>query len=70
MLRAIGCFRKVGIHIEPSPIADIATGWRDTLSTATHEWLGMLAYRLVGRTDALFPAPYSHGPNQMVAAAE
>ena len=70
MPRAIGCFRKAAIHIEPWPIADISAGWRDTLSKATHEWLGMLAYWLVGRTDALFPAPYSNGPNQMVAAAE
>jgi hypothetical protein len=30
MPRAIGCFREAGIHIEPWPIADISTGWRDT----------------------------------------
>lgn len=69
MARAIGCFRKAAIHIEPWPIADISTGWRDTLSTATHEWLGMLAYWLAGRTDALFPAPYDHNSRQVLAAA-
>jgi hypothetical protein len=24
---------------------------------AIHEWIGLFAYRLTGRTDALFPAP-------------
>ena len=72
MPRAIGCFRKAAIHIEPWPIADISTGWRDTLATATHEWLGMLAYRLVGRTDVLFPGPYQDGAGstQLVAATQ
>jgi hypothetical protein len=27
------------------------------LDTATREWVGLLIYRLTGRTDALFPAP-------------
>jgi uncharacterized SAM-binding protein YcdF (DUF218 family) len=70
MPRAIGCFRKVGIHIEPRPIADVSSGWRDTLATAMHGWLGMLTYRLAGRTDALFPAPYDQGFEQVIAAAK
>jgi uncharacterized SAM-binding protein YcdF (DUF218 family) len=69
MPRAIGCFRKAAIHIEPWPIADVSNGWRDKLSSTTHEWLGMLAYWLVVRTDALFPSRYDHSSGQVIAAA-
>jgi hypothetical protein len=27
------------------------------LDVAAKEWIGLLAYRLMGKTDALFPAP-------------
>ena len=63
MPRAIGCFRKANVAIEAWPVDDVSYGWRDRLSTAMHEWLGMLAYRLRGRTDALFPAPQSRRSN-------
>ena len=29
----------------------------DHLGTALHEWMGLLAYWLEGRTETLFPAP-------------
>jgi hypothetical protein len=29
----------------------------DLMDSATHEWLGLAAYRLTEKTDALFPAP-------------
>ena len=57
MPRAIGCFRKANVAVEAWPLDDLSDGWRDRLSTAMYEWIGMLAYRLRGRTDALFPAP-------------
>ena len=67
MPRAIGCFRKAKIAIEAWPVADVSYGWHTTLTTAMHEWLGMFAYRLQGRTDALFPAP--ENPVTQTAAA-
>jgi hypothetical protein len=27
------------------------------MDRAVHEWLGLLVYRVTGKTDALFPAP-------------
>lgn len=68
MPRAIGLFRKAGFEVTPWPV-DFRTrgdegfglakdGPADsllTMSLAVREWLGLLAYRLAGRTDALLP---------------
>ena len=70
MPRAIGCFRKANVAIEAWPVPDVGTRWRDRLSSAMHEWLGMLAYRLRGRTDALFPASQGRPVERAVAAAK
>jgi uncharacterized SAM-binding protein YcdF (DUF218 family) len=67
MPRAVGCFRHVGFDVMPYPV-DYNSGTNalfsgnfasdlHTLGWATHEWLGLVAYRLMGRTDTLFPAP-------------
>ncbi|HOV05008.1 MAG TPA: YdcF family protein [Kaistiaceae bacterium] len=70
MPRAIGCFRKAGFAVEAWPV-DYRTGSAGDLvglitqpaaglqrtDKAAREWIGLLAYRLSGRTDALFPAP-------------
>jgi uncharacterized SAM-binding protein YcdF (DUF218 family) len=69
MPRAIGCFRRVGWTIAPYPV-DYRTSTRmattpglllaDNLmlvNFATKEWLGLVAYDWLGRTDALLPAP-------------
>jgi uncharacterized SAM-binding protein YcdF (DUF218 family) len=70
MPRAVGAFRKAGFDIEPWPV-DYRTRGRADLTrpfdkvseglrrvdVATREWVGLLAYWLTGRTDALFPAP-------------
>jgi uncharacterized SAM-binding protein YcdF (DUF218 family) len=67
MPRSVGCFRKAGWTVLPYPVdyLDNRTQWvgfdvvepLHALSTAEREWLGLLAYHLMGRTDALFPAP-------------
>lgn len=69
MPRAIGCFRRVGFPVVPVPV-DYQTRRGDTapfnlafggnlrmLDTAVREWVGLVAYRLMDRTDAFLPAP-------------
>ena len=69
MPRAVGCFRLAGFRVEPHPI-QFRTGFRsqsllDTkastalsdLDVAVKEWIGLVVYRLMGWTDAWFPAP-------------
>ena len=69
MPRAMGCFRKVGFPVEAYPVGWRTTRqldwtWKrslsegiDRLDAAAYEWIGLLAYRLTGRTAELFPAP-------------
>jgi uncharacterized SAM-binding protein YcdF (DUF218 family) len=70
MPRAIGCFREAGFAVTPYPVdyrtrgpgdamrlfPFVANGLR-RLDLASKEWIGLLAYRLAGYTDAVFPAP-------------
>ena len=61
MPRAVGSFRKAGLDVRPWPVVTTAPEkYRFTTGVARHEWLGLFAYRLLGRTDALFPGP-GHG---------
>ena len=69
MPRAIGCFRKTGFHVEAYPVGWWAADALDAqwgrgladglkrLDAAAYEWIGLLAYRLSGRTAELFPSP-------------
>ena len=70
MPRAMGVFRKAEFPVEPWPVDYRTAGRWDAvrlfdapsdglrrLEAAVHEWIGLLAYRLLGRTDALFPGP-------------
>jgi uncharacterized SAM-binding protein YcdF (DUF218 family) len=69
MPRAIGVFRAVGWPVSAYPVDYQTTGlyplWRgfDTsrrlkeFDDAIKAWVGLLAYRLSGRTSALLPAP-------------
>ncbi len=69
MPRSVGIFRALGWSVVPWPVGfrsahslimwlpsslgDHLTG----LDQAMHEWIGLVSYRLLGRTDALFPSP-------------
>jgi uncharacterized SAM-binding protein YcdF (DUF218 family) len=70
MPRAIGTFRKAGFAVEAYPVDWRTRGIRDTLQltggltdglarleTAAHEWVGLIAYWLSGRSSELFPGP-------------
>lgn len=69
MPRTIGVFRKAGWDPVPYPVDYRTLGVHglttifnlriglNTLRFALHEWLGLIAYRALGRTDSLFPAP-------------
>jgi uncharacterized SAM-binding protein YcdF (DUF218 family) len=67
MPRALGCFRSVGWRVMPYPVDYKTTGrfWtRNEIqlgpqillaNLAVKEWIGLVVYRLMGRTDALIP---------------
>jgi uncharacterized SAM-binding protein YcdF (DUF218 family) len=71
MPRAIGIFRRAGWEViaYPTDFETRGTGrelWRpilpasrglDLVDRMAREWLGLVAYGVVGRTDALFPVP-------------
>ena len=71
MPRALGCFRAAGWRAIPYPVGyttlpDGDARWRPVfrfdgkfamLASAISEIAGLVAYRLLGRTDALFPGP-------------
>src|SRR5262245_46707121 len=56
MPRAVGTFRKAGFEVLPSPVFHpIRPG--DAARTVVHEWVGLIGYWFLGRTDAIFPGP-------------
>jgi uncharacterized SAM-binding protein YcdF (DUF218 family) len=70
MPRAIGTFRRVGFAVEAYPVDYRTRGIEDLArpfpslgeglrrgDTAMREWIGLVMYRLAGRTNELFPAP-------------
>jgi uncharacterized SAM-binding protein YcdF (DUF218 family) len=70
MPRSVGCFRAVGFEVIPYPVDYRTRGAEDArrgflyaseglrrLDLMAKEWVGLVAYRLTGRTDALFPGP-------------
>ena len=70
MPRSVGIFRQAGFPVEAYPVDFRALPWPAALRPATQvsenlrlvdiavrEWMGLVAYRLAGRSDSLFPAP-------------
>ncbi len=70
MPRSMGIFRKVGFKVTPYPVdyrtygdkrdfqfPYLALDELTMLDNAMHEWIGLAAYHLTGKTDAWFPAP-------------
>lgn len=70
MPRAVGAFRKRALKVEPWPVYDRLPGDASAFAVARHEWLGLLAYRLLGRTGELLPAPIATAaaPTEVAAA--
>lgn len=69
MPRSVGIFRQIGWEVIPYPV-DYRTGHDAKpylrfefgqnlviLDDAVREWIGLTAYRLMGRTGSLFPGP-------------
>jgi uncharacterized SAM-binding protein YcdF (DUF218 family) len=69
MPRSAGIFRKLGFEIIPYPVDFRTLGddrdffiWlppiqrMEMLDLAVREWIGLVAYRLTGKTEALLPA--------------
>lgn len=70
MPRAIAAFRAAGFNVEACPVDWRTRGSLDAArffgslseglartDAAVHEWVGLVAYRLSGKTKELFPAP-------------
>ena len=70
MPRAVGCFRVAGFQVKPYPVEFTSRGRMGPFALfstgssaliqfdrAAKEWIGLVAYRLTGKTDALFPGP-------------
>jgi len=69
MPRSVGVFRAAGWTIVPYPVdysttgnsryrlfRSFSSGFRN-FSRGAHEWIGMLAYWALGRSDRLYPGP-------------
>jgi uncharacterized SAM-binding protein YcdF (DUF218 family) len=70
MPRAMAAFRAAGFAVEAYPVDyrtrgpidavrpfDVLSKGLSRTDTAMHEWLGLVGYRLSGKTSELFPAP-------------
>jgi len=70
MPRSMGLFRKAAFPVVPWPVDYRTSGQEgvgvmrdnpgDSLQTTTmaiREWLGLIAYKFVGRIDSVFPGP-------------
>ena len=70
MPRSVGLFRKAGFAVEPYPVdwrtadridfmafSSLGAEGLARTDTAIREWMGLIAYRLAGKTGQLWPGP-------------
>ena len=70
MPRSVGLFRKAGFAVEPYPVdwrvgstakllnfSPLAVEGLERTDTAVREWIGLVAYWITGKIDALLPGP-------------
>ena len=57
MPRAIGAFRKMGFTVEAYPVEYLAIEAESRSRKTTKEILGLIYYRMSGRSDWLYPGP-------------
>jgi uncharacterized SAM-binding protein YcdF (DUF218 family) len=83
MPRSVGAFRQAGWSVIAYPVNYRTTGRYEfnaesfdgageqlkNLDQAVHEWIRLLAYRVRGRTDAFFPAPWARDTRSGLAAS-
>jgi len=55
MARAIGAFRKAGFAVEAYPVEYLSVDRKTAARIALKEIIGLIYYRLTGRSDCLFP---------------
>ena len=74
MPRSVGLFRKAGFAVEAYPVdwrvgrtlgeslafTAVANDGLARTDIGLREWMGLVAYRLTGKTDALLPGPDAH----------
>jgi uncharacterized SAM-binding protein YcdF (DUF218 family) len=70
MPRAFGCFRKAGFNVLPWPVLTPEKEVPPSLDVAGHEWLGLIVYRLLGRSDSVFPGPEAHPMGSTVRVSD
>ncbi|SFG49602.1 YdcF family protein [Methylobacterium gossipiicola] len=82
MPRAVGCFRAAGFTVQAYPVDYRTAGPADAvrlngfasdgltlLDLTTKEWVGLLAYRLAGYTEAWLPSPQTSSDSVPSSAA-
>ena len=66
MPRAIATFAAAGFAVEPWPVYDLPTTSDAAAHVATHELLGLIGYRIMGRTAQLWPSRKASNPGHSV----
>lgn len=63
MPRAVGVFRKIDMKVVAWPVDEPQWSHKTLAEATAHEVIGLLAYRVLGRSIALLPGPAHATPN-------